>query len=135
MLSHRLPSVALASMLTLAACQDGPSDPASPLVGTWRLLSWELTDSVGDISYPFGQRPEGQIIYTETGRMSVQVRRPDLPLDSLSGVTQDNFVAQVSRTFISYYGTYAIDAAASTVTHHVEGSLRPSRLGTDQLRG
>ena len=46
--------------------------------------------------------------------MSAQVRRPDLPLDSLSGVSQGNLVQQVTSIFISYYGTYTIDAAAST---------------------
>ena len=123
--------------LALSACQEGSTDTIdpSPLVGVWRLVSWELTDSVGNVSYPFGQHPEGQIIYTKTGYMSAQLMRTDRRLDALAGEDQDDLVGEVARIFVSYYGTYTVDASAGTVTHHVQGSLRPTRLGLDQVRG
>ena len=34
----------------------------------------------------------------------------------------------------SYYGTYTIDEAASTVTHHVQGCLSPAWVGGDRTR-
>lgn len=35
---------------------------------------------------------------------------------------------------MAYFGTYTVDVANGTVTHHVEGSLRPDYTGTDQVR-
>ena len=35
---------------------------------------------------------------------------------------------------MAYFGTYTVDAGKGTVTHHVEGSLRPDYTGTDQVR-
>lgn len=36
--------------------------------------------------------------------------------------------------YVAYFGTYTVDATKGTVTHHVEGSLRPDYTGTDQVR-
>jgi hypothetical protein len=36
--------------------------------------------------------------------------------------------------FNAYYGTYDIDDKRGTVTHHVEASLFPNLIGTDQQR-
>jgi hypothetical protein len=129
--------IVLIVSLALSACQEDSTDTVglSPLVGVWRLVSWELTDSLGNVSYPFGQHPEGQIIYTKTGHMSAQLMRTDRRLDALVGENQDDLVGEVARIFVSYYGTYTVDASAGTVTHHVQGSLRPTRLGLDQVRG
>ena len=37
---------------------------SNPLIGTWRLLSWENTDANGHTSYPLGEDAVGYIIYT-----------------------------------------------------------------------
>jgi hypothetical protein len=34
----------------------------------------------------------------------------------------------------SYFGTYAIDPSARTVTHHVRGASYPNWMGHDQIR-
>ena len=36
--------------------------------------------------------------------------------------------------YVAYYGTYEVDEEASSVTHHVQGSLFPNWVGNDQLR-
>jgi len=33
--------------------------------------------------------------------------------------------------YFAYFGTYSVDAAKNVVIHHVEGSLKPSFIGTD----
>jgi len=35
---------------------------------------------------------------------------------------------------VSYFGTYTIDPARQTVTHHVLGASYPNWIGNDQLR-
>ena len=131
-------SIALSGVLGILACQQPPSaaaGPSSALLGTWSLVSWEVTDSEGETSYPFGPSPEGQIIYAESGHMSVHLMHRELRVEDVTGVDDNDLVGRVARTFIAYYGTYSIDADASSVTHHVQGSLRPSMRGTDQVRG
>jgi hypothetical protein len=36
--------------------------------------------------------------------------------------------------FVSYFGTFDVDQASRSVTHHVEASLVPSWVGTDLKR-
>jgi hypothetical protein len=36
--------------------------------------------------------------------------------------------------FIAYFGTYTVDAAAGTVTHHVLAASYPNWVGGDQVR-
>jgi hypothetical protein len=52
--------------------------PDDPLIGTWRLLSWEnrsLAD--GGVSHPLGEDAVGYIMYGPDGYMSVAISRPD----------------------------------------------------------
>ena len=43
----------------------------NPLVGTWRLASFELSSADGKVHHPFGEDVAGHIIYGEDGYMSV----------------------------------------------------------------
>ena len=47
--------------------------PDHRLVGTWRLVSWEHQDGAGQITFPVGRDPQGYIIYTADGYVSVQM--------------------------------------------------------------
>jgi hypothetical protein len=38
------------------------------------------------------------------------------------------------RGMQSYFGTYTVDEAAKTVTHHMEGALSPNDVGRDRVR-
>lgn len=85
-------------------------------------MSWQVTDSAGRTSYPFGPNPEGQITYTASGRMSAQLMNPGVDVASVTGVDPGDLLGRVTRTFFAYYGTYSVDPDAGTVTHHVEGT-------------
>jgi hypothetical protein len=50
---------------------------SNPLVGTWRLLSWENRSAEGTISYPLGRQAVGLIVYTDDGHMFVAIMRAD----------------------------------------------------------
>jgi hypothetical protein len=108
------------------------------IVGTWRLVSIENRDSADQPwEKRFGEQPKGLIIYDSAGHMAVQFEKMPAPSKFASG---DDWkpTPDEARTaylgYVAYFGTYTVDEAASTVTHHVEGSLRPSYLGTDQVR-
>ena len=104
------------------------------LVGTWNLVSWVVTSPSGEEGYPYGQSPEGQLIYTTNGQMSAQLMHPGAALPDLTGLSSDEVMGQVFTTFIAYYGTYSIDESSQRVMHHVSGSVARSWVGTDQVR-
>ena len=51
---------------------------SNPLIGTWRLISWENRSVDGQkISYPLGKDAVGYIMYNEDGYMFVAIIRPN----------------------------------------------------------
>jgi hypothetical protein len=55
------------------------------VVSTWRLVSFNIRDQSGNITYPFGKDAQGRIIYEANGRMAVQVMNPNRPKLSSCG--------------------------------------------------
>src|SRR5215203_6716861 len=50
---------------------------SNPLIGTWRLISWENRSVDGQkISYPLGKDAAGYIMYNEDGYMFVAISPP-----------------------------------------------------------
>ena len=108
---------------------------SNPLVGTWRLISWEIRSVDGQkISYPLGKDAVGYIIYTQDGYMSVAISRPNRQEftagDLLGGSAEEK--AQAASTYVSYCGRYEFHGA--TVSHYVEVSLFPNWVGVEQER-
>ena len=107
----------------------------NPLVGTWRLVSWE-NRSVADsgVSHPLGRDAVGYIMYGRDGYMSVAISRPDRARfaagDLLGGDTGER--ARAAETYVSYCGTY--EFRGETVVHFVELSLFPNWVGAEQER-
>ena len=52
------------------------SQPSVPIIGAWKLISFEIQTADGGIIYPFGENAQGALIYAESGRFSGQVMRP-----------------------------------------------------------
>src|SRR5215217_5620895 len=107
---------------------------ANALIGTWRLVSFEVQDADGAIDYPFGEDADGFITYTADGRMAVQFgadHRPRLATsDWVAG--SDAEIAAAARDYFAYCGTY--EYHDDTVTHHVLLSLMPNWMGGEQVR-
>jgi hypothetical protein len=108
----------------------------SPLVGTWKLLSFESQSADGEISHPFGEHAHGLLMYDSHGRMSVVLTRADRPTfvsgDPARGTPEE--IKAAFDGFSAYCGTYNIDNKRRTVTHHVEANSFPNWVGTDQQR-
>ncbi len=101
----------------------------SPLIGTWRLESFEMRDEEGHIAYPFGRESIGFITYTSDGRMSVQfgsAHRSDLRYDDWLGATTAE-IDQAARAYFAYCGTYEV--RGNEVIHHIQASLMPNWIG------
>jgi hypothetical protein len=107
---------------------------SNPLIGTWRLISWENRSLDGRISYPLGKDAAGYIMYSEDGYMFVAIMRPDRVKfaagDLLGASTEER--AHAAETYVSYCGRYEVQG--DSVIHHVELSLFPNWAGLDQER-
>jgi len=112
------------------------SGTSVPIVGAWKLISFEIQKTESQVIYPFGENAQGSIIYTQSGRFSVQVMRPARPAfasgDQIKGTIEEIEINY--KGFISYYGFYEFDRENGFVVHHVEGSLFPNWEGQSQKR-
>ena len=108
---------------------------SNPLIGTWRLISWETRSVDGQkISYPLGKDAAGYIMYNEDGYMFVAISRPNRQKftvgDLLGGSAEEK--AQAVDNYVSYCGRYEFHG--DTVIHHVDLSLFPNWVGVEQVR-
>jgi hypothetical protein len=105
-----------------------------PLIGTWRLVSYELESADGAISYPYGQDPSGYLIYAADGYMSVAFmtsgRVPYASGDRLRSTPEER--AAAADSYVSYCGRYEL--RDDRVIHHIEVSLFPNWVGVAQTR-
>ena len=109
---------------------------SNPLIGTWKLLSWEnrSVEEDGRISYPLGEDATGYIMYNQDGYMFVAIMSPyRLKFaggDLLSGTTEEE--AQAEETILSYCGRYEL--REDRVIHQIELSSFPNWVSVDQER-
>jgi hypothetical protein len=104
------------------------------LVGAWRLVSWENRAADGQVTHPMGTDAIGYVLYTAVGRFSVTISRPGragfAAGDLLGGTTEEK--ARAVEGFVAYAGRFSFDG--DRVIHHVELSLFPNWVGSDQER-
>lgn len=113
------------SLAQSAAKKDaGPGSDKEKLIGAWHLVSISATGADA------GQNPaaeiKGTLIYTRDGQMSVQLMYPE----SASALSNE----YVLNGYEASFGSYDVDEAARTVTHHVQGSITHGLVGKDLTR-
>jgi hypothetical protein len=107
------------------------------LIGAWRLIGIEYSDSSGQIADPFYQaNSTGLIVYDSSGWMSVHISAPHRPAFEVPASRSTPTTAREAPlkaaafdTYYAYFGTWDLDEASSVVTHHVESSLIPAESG------
>lgn len=114
---------------------------ADALAGSWRLVGVETIRPGGEVIYPFyGVHPQGILIYDRSGWMSVQIvsdPAPNVPTTSSRERFRQAPPSEKSVAidgFYAYYGTWTVDDAGATVTHHIRQSLYPGERNTDVTR-
>jgi Lipocalin-like domain len=107
---------------------------AQSLVGRWRLSSYVARDEDGSVRYPFGEHPNGTLIYTPGGWMAAQVgaeRRPRLGIEDPFRAGDEERATAFS-TYLAYSGSY--DVTDGVVLHRVAMCSLPNWVGTVQTR-
>jgi hypothetical protein len=119
-------SYGILALVLVAVCGVSQTDSAEKkglshsnrerLIGAWRLAS---------IAGPDGKVlktgvPTGMLIYTRDGHMSVQLMYP-----KSAGALSNEYV---QNGYEASFGSYDINEATHTVTHHVQGANTGDRL-------
>jgi hypothetical protein len=113
-------------MLFLAVCGISQTRPADASRGSAadreKLIgAWHLASIVGPDGKPVTSGvPVGMLIYTPDGHMSVQLMYPASE-KSLSN-------EYVQKGYEASFGSFDVNAATHTLTHHVQGSNTGDRL-------
>ena len=97
---------------------------AARLMGAWRYIGANVKGQRRDN----GPDPKGMIYYGPHGEMMVQIA-PDVARKRAGAVATPEEAKHALSGYIAYLGTYSIDAAAGTVTHHRQASLQPGDEG------
>ena len=106
------------------------------LKGTWQLESWTIGYSDrDDFTYPYGEDPQGLLMYTDDGWMSASICRKERALlpDNVSfRKLPDEIKAAAFSSYFHYAGRYRV--VEGDVIHYVTQSLNPNFPGTEQMR-
>jgi len=107
------------------------------LIGAWKLVSYVEQPVDGSAPFhPFGEEPQGIIMYTPDGYMSAQLcgkdRVPFASGDWFKG-TAAEYEAEAS-TYIAYTGPFHVDEQQQSLTHSMFISLFPNWIGQTQPR-
>lgn len=104
----------------------------SPLLGTWRLVSYsrEIVGT-GERIDIFGARPRGVLNYAPDGRMMLVIVHENqyVPRDLI--LSSDEKI-KLYDSFIAYAGTYTV--ADGKIVHHIDAAWNQTWTGTNQTR-
>ncbi|MFS0824663.1 lipocalin-like domain-containing protein [Bacillus sp. 1P02SD] len=106
------------------------------VVGIWSLVSYEVVDIDGNITYPMGKDATGFIMYHPEGFMSAQMMssgRPTYASGALHTGTIEEMAA-AAEGYLAYAGPFEVDEDNQIVTHHMSVSMNPTWLGDTQPR-
>ena len=103
----------------------------NPLLGTWKLKSYLVTDAAGRQSTPYGDLPTGYLNYSADGRMQAIGAATQRIIPAGPAPPENERVVLYDAMF-AYAGRYSVEAGK--VTHQVDVSWNESWTGTDQVR-
>jgi hypothetical protein len=105
--------------------ESGHASDRERLIGAWHLEHIDSPEPDGTPSEI--PRPKGMLTYTRDGHMSVQLMYPK----STNALSNE----YVQNGYEASFGSYDVDEARHTLTHHVQGSItRDSLVGKDLPR-
>ncbi len=92
---------------------------AKKLIGAWRYVGTRIHGG----NWDRGANPKGMIYYGPHGEMAVQIA-PDVERKRAGAQITPEEALTALKDYIAYFGTYTVDEAAGTVTHHRHDSLQ-----------
>jgi hypothetical protein len=123
----------LLALLTLVVVTAVAAPPPS-LTGTWTLVSIRNIAADGSVALPYGEHPQGTLIFDADGRYAVLIFRADRARfasgDKNRGTSEEN-EAYVRGTN-SHFGRYSVEPGM--LIFHIDHASFPNWEGTEQRR-
>ncbi len=106
------------------------------LIGTWRLVSYEVHNGDGSVVHPMGRDVDGLILYGADGFVSANLMVPGRAGYSggAAASATEAELAAAAASYFAYAGRFEVDEAARTVMHRIDVALMPNLAGTAQRR-
>ena len=107
------------------------------IIGAWRLESRTVRKANGEnlLDPVLGAQPIGRLFYDASGIMMLQMMRQGRAQSiGVPSNPEDAKNPRIVLGYDAYFGTFTVNEAQGTITHHVEGSLFPEDLGKDFTR-
>jgi Lipocalin-like domain len=105
--------------------------PSLPVIGAWKLESFDVDEGKGSEKPRWGADPAGYLMYTENQRMAAVLmgmhRQPLKPPQSIGAPASGQCIESVAD-FLAYAGRYEIKG--DRVLHHVEVCVFTNLVGT-----
>jgi len=132
---------AAAILLALISCSSmGQTSLSSKLqqqfVGAWSLVAVENINPDGSKTLPYGENPQGLLVFEPTGEYAIQILaavRPKVAANDKNKATPEENAALVKGNN-SHFGTYSVDETKQTITFNVLHAFYPNWEGTIQHR-
>ena len=120
-----LPACAVGMILLLST--PATSEQRHPLIGNWKLVSWQVIAEDGTPQDVFGTSPKGYLVLTPEGRSIVVTTAA-----GRKGATDDPARAALHKSMLAYSGRYRVEGNDFITT--VEVSWNEQWNGTEQRR-
>jgi Lipocalin-like domain len=135
-IGYRIAAICVLGLFAPAAVAQPEKTLRQQLVGTWDQVVAEVAMPDGKKSLPFGERPNGILIFTDDGRF-VQVHIasgiPKVAANNRTAGTAEENKAIVGGS-IALFGTYTVDEDKKLVIFTVKASTFPNWDGAVQPR-
>ena len=106
------------------------------LIGTWSLVSVDNILPDGMRTKPYGDNPQGILMFDKNGNYAIQILRANRPKfisgDKTKGTNEENKALVLGSN--SHFGKYFINAVDNTITFRVEHSFFPNWEDAEQVR-
>jgi len=106
------------------------------VVGTWKFGVAEVVAPDGKKSFPFGETPNGVLIFTADGHFAQIHVASDVPMiasnNRLTGTAEE--YAAIMRRSLAVFGDYSINEEKKTITYKIVSATYPNWQGEAQER-
>lgn len=105
-------------------------------IGVWSLMAVENIDPDGSKTLPYGEHPQGMLVFEPNGDYAIQILkavRPKVASNDKNKATPEENAALVQGNN-SHFGTYSVDEEKHTIVFKVEHAFYPNWEGVVQER-
>ena len=135
-LTQRLLFIVVLALIGACASIQQSNMQKNQIIGTWNFVVAEVKAPDGKISYPFGEKPKGILVFTPDGHFTQIHVAGDVPKiasnNRLTGAPEES--GAIMRRSLSVFGAYTVDEDKNTVTFHIVSSSFPNWEGESQTR-